>query len=206
MTEEPTTAEAIDAWIEAHVAGRDEFAAIAARTEAHRVEHGCDAFAGGDGPLLQVLAALRRPSRCLEVGTALGYSALHLATGAGAGAVVETIEADPAHADLARANFDDEGLGGRITVHVGIDDDVLPGLEPGFGLIVYDAAIPTPPLLERFDALLTEDGAIITSNLFLGRYIPDDPRLVGGAAYREALFGPAWSTAFVGGKAVTVRR
>ena len=203
---EPTTPEAIADWIASHLAARDEFASVADATEAHRLEHGCDTFAGGDGPLLQVLAGVRRPSSVLEIGTGLGYSTLHLATGAGSGAVVDTIESDAGHAELARANLARQGLSGRVTVHVGRDGEVLPRLEPAYGLIVYDADIPSLPLLEQFDRLLAGDGTLITSNLFLGRYIPDDPRLAEGAAYREALFAGPWSTAFVGGKAVSVRR
>lgn len=203
---EPTTVEAIDDWIRTHVAGRDEFAAVAEATEVHRVEHGCEAYAGGDGPLLQVLAAVARPTRVLEVGTALGYSALHLSTGAGPAAVVDTIEADLAHVDLARATIESHGRSARITVHAGRDADVLADLHPGYGLIVYDAAIPDVPLLDAFARLLASDGTLVTSNLFLGRYIPDDPRLPRGAAYRDALFAPPWSTAFVGAKALSVLR
>jgi predicted O-methyltransferase YrrM len=205
MTDEPTTPEAIDRWITSHLAASDEFADVAEATEAHRVDHDCDTFAGGDGPLLRVLAAAIRPRRVLEVGTALGYSGLHLAAGAGPGATLDSIEVDPDHASLARRNFADRGMADRVTVHVGLDAGVLATMPAGYDLIVYDAAIPGPELLDAFDRLLAPTGSLISSNLFLGRWVPDDPRLPAGAQYRERLFGPSWRTAFIGGKALSVR-
>ena len=204
--EEPTTADAIDGWIRDHLTASDEHAAVAEATEEHRLEHGCDAYAGGDGPLLQVIAAAVRPTRVLEIGTGLGYSALHLASGAGPDATVDTIEHDPGHAALARRHFEGAGAGARVTVHQGVDLDLLPTLAPGYDLVVYDAAIPTPAHLDVFERVLAPTGALVTSNLFLGRHIPHDPRLPDGAAYRERLFDGTWRTAFLGGKALSVRR
>jgi hypothetical protein len=66
--------------------------------------------------------------------------------------------------------------------------------------------VPTPAHHDVFDRLLAPTGVLLTSNLFLGQYAPDMPGLADGAAYRELLFGPAWRTAFVGGKALSVRR
>jgi predicted O-methyltransferase YrrM len=205
---EPTTPEAIAEWIRSHVAASDELRDIAEATEAHRVEHGCDAFAGGDGPLLRVLATALRPGRLLEVGTALGYSGLNLLLGAGGEATLDAIERDPVHADLAIANFAARGVADRVRVHVGSDLDVVAVLEETepYDLVFYDAAVPTPAHLAAFDRLLAPGGVLLTSNLFLGQYVPDLPGLEEGAAYREALFGARWRTVFLGGKALSVRR
>jgi len=180
---------------------------VAEATEAHRVAHGCDTFAGGDGPLLRMLAAAIRPRRMLEVGTGLGYSALSLAAGAGPDAQLDTIESDPTHADLARQQVADFGMSDRVAVHVGHDLELLEGFAAAsYDLLFYDAAVPTPIHLEAFDRLLAATGVLITSNLFLGQYAPDMPGLADGARYRELLFGGAWQTAFIGGKALSVRR
>ena len=207
---EPTTPDAIDAWIRSHLDASDELRDVADATEAHRVEHGCDTFAGGDGPLLRVLASALRPRRLLEIGTALGYSGLSLLMGAGHEAMLDTVELDPVHADLAMANFAARGLADRVRVHVGTDLDVLAVLAddeaPVFDLVFYDAAVPTPAHLAAFERLLAPDGVLLTSNLFLGQWAPDMPGLSDGAIYREALFGDAWRTGFVGGKALSVRR
>jgi predicted O-methyltransferase YrrM len=209
MTEsaEPTSLDAANAWIRARLSKADEFADVASATEAHRIEHGCDTFAGGDGPLLQVLAAAIHPTRILEVGTGLGYSGLHLVTGAGAGASLDTVEHDAGHAELALAHFATHRQADHVRVHVGEDLDVLATFDDAtFDLAFYDAAVPTPAHLLAFGRVLATDGVLLSSNLFLGQHVPDDPRLPQGAAYREALFGEGWRTAFVGGKALSVRR
>ena len=94
-----------------------------------------------------------------------------------------------------------------MRVHVGSDLEVLALLEDAtFDLVFYDASVPTPAHLAAFDRLLAADGVLLTSNLFLGQYVPDLPGLEAGAVYRESLFGDRWRTAFIGGKALSVRR
>lgn len=205
MPAEPTTTEAIHAWIDEHVSGGDIFADVAAATAAHREVHGCDAFEGGDGPMLGVFARACRSRRLLEVGTALGYGALWLSHGGGPDCSVDTIEHEPAHAELATEQFARHGVS-NITILVGSDLDVLDQLEPTYDLIVYDAGVPTAAHLDRFERLLASGGLLISSNLFLGRYVPELPGLAEGARYREALFGENWLTAFANTKAISIRR
>jgi predicted O-methyltransferase YrrM len=93
-----------------------------------------------------------------------------------------------------------------VTVHEGDAGVVLGELDGPFDLIFYDAFVPTPPDLEAFERLLRPGGVLVSSNLFLGRYVPHLPKLNEGARYREALVGgEAWLTAFSGHKAVSVR-
>ena len=110
--DEPRTADAVTAWVRAHA--RDRFADVYAASEAHRLEHGdtCTVYASSNGPLLATLAAACGARRVLEVGTGLGYSALHLAEGSSPGGVVHTIERDASHAELARAQIEALGMGG----------------------------------------------------------------------------------------------
>ena len=60
----------------------DPFANILSTTNTHRAQHGCGAYPYDKGTLLGVLAAAVKATRIIEVGTALGYSALWLAHGA----------------------------------------------------------------------------------------------------------------------------
>ena len=99
--DEPASLEETRAWIQTRMVALDRFAHIAQSSRSHREEHGCDTYPTGQGRLLGVLAAALAPSRILEVGCGLGYSALWLAWGAGANGAVETIERDPSHAELA---------------------------------------------------------------------------------------------------------
>jgi len=110
-------------------AAPDPFAKIRNATNAHRERHGCSAFAYSNGPLLAALAGAANARRILELGTALGYTALSFASGV-RDATVDTIERDPDHAQLARDNIAAAGLDHRITVHEGEFASVLPTLDP----------------------------------------------------------------------------
>ena len=74
----------------------DPFAKIRNATNAHRAKHGCGAYPYSNGPLLAALAGVANARRILELGTALGYTALSFASGA-PDATVDTIERDPDH-------------------------------------------------------------------------------------------------------------
>ncbi len=88
----------------------DPFAKIRTATNAHRARHGCGAYPYDNGPLLAALAAAANARRILELGTALGYTALSFASGA-PDATVDTIERDPEHVQLARDNIAAAGDG-----------------------------------------------------------------------------------------------
>ncbi|MFJ8095229.1 O-methyltransferase [Streptomyces griseofuscus] len=79
----------------------DPFADVRAATRRHRRAHPCGAFAYGEGSLPAAIVAAVGAGRIVEVGTALGYTALAMAHVA-PGARVETIEIDPDHVRLAR--------------------------------------------------------------------------------------------------------
>lgn len=207
---EPTTRAAVTQWIAAQTRAYDRYAGVFDASERHRVEHGpdCDVYPSGSGPLLGTLAAMSRARRILEVGCGLGYSALWLADGAGPNGTVETCEKSPLHARLAQSNFDASLAGKRITIHAGRALDVLATLSGEYDLIFADAD-PDEYLadLEHFKRLLKPGGALITSNLFLGVYVPDAPWLADAAEYRRRILdAPRLRTVFLpDGKALSVR-
>ena len=85
---EPTTAEAVQQWIEKNSLTQDRFAHVAAKYDSHRAQHGCyDVYPYPNGALLGTLAAAHRAKRIVEVGGGLGYSALWFAYGAGTGSL-----------------------------------------------------------------------------------------------------------------------
>lgn len=93
----------------------DPWREVQIATDRHRSDHHCWAYPHSDGRLLSILAAAISAKRILELGTALGYTALSLADGA-AGAHVDTLERDPLHVALARANVTQAGFADRILV------------------------------------------------------------------------------------------
>jgi predicted O-methyltransferase YrrM len=145
-------------------AAPDPFAKVRAATDAHRAEHGCSAYPYDNGPLLAALAAAANARRILELGTALGYTALSFASGA-PGATVDTVERDPDHVRLARDNIAAAGMDHRITVHEGDFATVLPTLDPGYDVAFFDGQAPSPGVHKTLRGLLRTGGTLITANL-----------------------------------------
>jgi predicted O-methyltransferase YrrM len=150
-----------------------------------------------------VLTAAVGARRVLEVGTGLGYSALCLASGGG---VVETIERDPLHAELARANLAARGV--RASVEVGAAPDLLRSLEGSYDLAFCDAdPAGYADLLDEFLRLLRPGGLLVSANVFLAQFADDIRGLEELARYRELILDDErLRTAFVpGGMALSVR-
>jgi predicted O-methyltransferase YrrM len=166
----------------------DPFAKVRSATNAHRSRHGCGAYPYDNGPFLAAMAAAANARRILELGTALGYTALSFASGA-PDATVDTIERDPDHARLAREHIAAAGLDHRITVHEGDFATVLPTLDPGYDVAFFDGNTPTPALHKTLRGLLRTGGTLITANLNHGGTAD---------AVRKALFdGKSWRSALV---------
>jgi predicted O-methyltransferase YrrM len=142
----------------------DPFAKVKAATDAHRARHGCGAYPYDNGPLLAALAAAANARRILELGTALGYTALSFASGA-PDSTVDTIERDPEHVQLARDNIAVAALDHRITVHEGDFATMLSTLDPGYDVGFFDGGTPVPGLHAALRKLLRTGGLLITANL-----------------------------------------
>lgn len=208
--EEPTSPAAVTTWIAAQTRAHDRYSAIFDASERHRVEHGadCDVYPSSSGPLLGTLVASARAKRVLEIGCGLGYSALWLADGAGPGGTVETCEKSVVHAELAQRHFDAHEVGARITIRAGRGIDVLAAAHGEYDFIFADGD-PDEYLadLAHFMRLLKVGGTLVTSNLFLGVYLPDAPWLADAAEYRRRILDdPRLHTVFLPeGKALSVR-
>jgi predicted O-methyltransferase YrrM len=94
-----------------------------------------------EGKLLALLCKLAGVTRAVEVGTLVGYSAIHIARALGPGGHLWSIEFEPRHAEVARGNLAAAGVADRVTVRVGAGVDVLPTLvEHGpFDAVFIDA-------------------------------------------------------------------
>jgi predicted O-methyltransferase YrrM len=102
--------------------------------------------APNQGKLLHVLARSIGAKRILEVGTLGGYSTIWLARALAAGGKLITLEYEPKHADVARANIERAGLAHLVEIRLGKAIDTLPKIatEGGgpFDLIFIDADKP----------------------------------------------------------------
>jgi len=165
----------------------DPFAALREATIAHRAKHGCGAYPYHNGALLGALAAAANARRVLELGTAVGYTALWFARGAPE-AVIDTIEKDPEHVALARVEVEKHGMAGHIVVHEGEFADVMKQLDPGYDVAFFDGFTPSRPHLRELRRLLRARGLLISANL----------THAGAEAYLAALQDKkSWLTVFI---------
>ena len=80
------------------------------------------------GKFLYLLAKSTAARRILEVGTLGGYSTIWLARALPADGRLVTLEIDPHHAEVARRNLEEAGVGDRVEVRVGPALDSLAAL------------------------------------------------------------------------------
>ena len=88
---------------------------------------------------LEITARATGARRVLEIGLAIGYSALHLALAVGEGGEVVTIEPSDEMIRLTEGYLGRAGLRGRVTIERGYALVVLPRLEGAFDLVYLDA-------------------------------------------------------------------
>jgi len=117
------------------------------------------------GKLLWMLARAVQARRVLEIGTLGGYSTIWLARALAPGGRVVTLESEPKHAEVARANVGRAGIAERVEVRLGRALDTLPKLaaEGGdpFDFTFIDADKPNIPDYFRHAIALSRPGSLI---------------------------------------------
>ena len=91
------------------------------------------------GKLLELLSCMLKPSRILEIGTFMGYSALCLAKGLLNGGRLHTIEVRKEEADIALQNFHKAKATDRIILHLGNALEIIPTIREEWDLVFIDA-------------------------------------------------------------------
>jgi predicted O-methyltransferase YrrM len=104
----------------------------------------------------------------LEVGTAIGYSTLHMAEQLGRGRVV-TLEIDPDRASQARDFLGRGGVAERVEIVEGDARDTIASLEGPFDLLFVDAAKDEyRSYIELAEPKLAERALLVVDNLLMG--------------------------------------
>lgn len=121
--------------------------------------------AANQGKLLQLLTRLVGARRILEIGTLGGYSAIWMARALPPDGRLISLEVNPAHAEVARANIARAGLSDKVEVRLGSAHDSLPQLaEQGagpFDLVFIDADKASTPIYLTWALKLTKPGSLI---------------------------------------------
>ena len=116
--------------------------------------------------LLKVLVTAVRPGKILEIGTAVGYSALVMSAYAPESCKITTIENYEKRIPIARENIRKAGKEDMIHLLFGDAMDILPTLAEAYDFIFLDAAkgqyIHYLPQLER---LLRPGGMLVSDNV-----------------------------------------
>ena len=116
--------------------------------------------------LLKVLIQLKQPKSILEVGTAVGYSALLMSEVMPKGCYITTIEKYEKRIPIAKDNFRRAGKEKEITLLEGDAAEILKGLEGAYDFIFMDAAkgqyLNFLPFVCR---LLAQGGTLVSDNI-----------------------------------------
>ncbi len=121
--------------------------------------------APNQGKLLWLLARATRARAILEIGTLAGYSTIWLARALAPGGHLVTLESEPIHAEIARANIQRAGLEDIVDVRIGPALQTLPklateGRDP-FDLVFIDADKANTPAYFTWALKLARVGALI---------------------------------------------
>ena len=126
------------------------------------------------GALLHALVRLTGARRVLEIGTAIGYSTLWMATALPDDGQLISLERDAGRAARARAHATAAGVDARVHVMVGDASRFLHKVTGPFDLIFQDGDKPEYlTLLDRLWALLRPGGVLACDNvLWSGSVVP----------------------------------
>ncbi|HUL54329.1 MAG TPA: O-methyltransferase [Opitutaceae bacterium] len=120
------------------------------------------------GKLLQILAQAQGARSILEIGTLGAYSTIWLARALPPGGRLITLEADPKHAEVARANLARAGLQAAVELHLGNAVETLPRLAAEgrgpFDLIFIDADKAGYPAYFTWALKLSRRGSLIIAD------------------------------------------
>ncbi|KEO85195.1 O-methyltransferase [Tumebacillus flagellatus] len=124
---------------------------------------------------LRVFLAVAKPKSILEVGSAIGYSAIVMARATDA--VLTTIERDPERAQEARRNLERAGLTERVQLLEGDALEIIPTLGE-YDLIFLDAAKGQyPRFLELLHPHLKSGGILLSDNVLFQGLVSGDPEV-----------------------------
>jgi predicted O-methyltransferase YrrM len=117
------------------------------------------------GKLLQVLAQTTGAGSILEIGTLGGYSAIWMARALPPDGKLVSLEAEPRHAEVARANLERAGLSAQVAIRLGPAIESLAQLaDEGagpFDLVFIDADKEHTADYYRWARKLTRSGSLI---------------------------------------------
>lgn len=115
------------------------------------------------------------PKKILEIGTAVGYSAMCFSEYLLDGGKIDTIERDKERILQAKENIKEVGVAEKINIYEGDAVEILPTLQDKYDMIFIDAAKGKYPFfLKEALRMLNENGVILADNILYKGYVMSD--------------------------------
>lgn len=117
----------------------------------------------------------KKPEKILEIGTAVGYSAMCFSEYLKEGGRIDTIERDEERIKEAKENIKKVGVEDKINIYEGDAVEILPTMDEKYDIVFIDAAKGKYPFfLEQALRMLKEDGIIFADNILYKGYVMSD--------------------------------
>lgn len=116
-----------------------------------------------------------KPHRILEIGSAVGYSAICFTEYLAEDGIIETIERDVDRIEEAKQNFIKAEVQDKVILHEGDAVEILPTLNEKFDMVFIDAAKGKYPFfLKEALRMLNDNGIIFADNILYKGYVMSD--------------------------------
>ncbi len=113
-----------------------------------------------------------KPNKILEIGTAVGYSAMCFSKYLNEGGRIDTIERDNDRIKEAKENIKRVGVEDKINIYEGDAVEILPTMNDKYDVVFIDAAKGKYPFfLEQVLRMLNDDGIIFADNILYKGYV-----------------------------------
>ena len=117
----------------------------------------------------------KKVTRILEIGTAVGYSAICFSEFLEQDGIIDTIERDEERANEAIENFKKMKLEKKINLYIGDAVDILPQLNKKYDVVFIDAAKGKYPFfIKEAERMLKTNGIILADNILYKGYVMSD--------------------------------
>ena len=117
----------------------------------------------------------KKPKRILEIGTAVGYSAICFSEFLDTNGKIDTIERDEERAKEAEENFKKVEVEEKINLYVGDAVEILPTLNEKYDMVFIDAAKGKYPFfLKEALRMINNNGIIFADNILYKGYVLSD--------------------------------